>query len=172
MGLKRRILCAFALSVIIASPLGIPTAAHAQQSATLSTTSSSSRIRIDNFGRIDQRYFRGAQPMGHDYSDLAALGVKTVINLTSDDAQANERAMVEGAGMAYLHIPMTTHEPPTSAQLAQFLTGQRPGPSTGIRALRRRQAPHGSHDGGLPDHGPSVDGRTDLQGNEAVQVWG
>jgi tyrosine-protein phosphatase SIW14 len=30
--------------------------------------------------------------------------------------------MVEGAGMAYLHIPMTTHEPPTSAQLAQFLT--------------------------------------------------
>jgi tyrosine-protein phosphatase SIW14 len=121
MGLKRRILCAFALSLIITSPLGIPMAAHAQQSAPLSTTNSSSPIRIDNFGRIDQSYFRGAQPMGHDYSDLASLGVKTVINLTSDDAQANERAMVEGAGMAYLHIPMNTHEPPTSAQLAQFL---------------------------------------------------
>jgi protein tyrosine/serine phosphatase len=29
--------------------------------------------------------------------------------------------MVEQAGMSYVQIPMTTHQPPTSKQLAQFL---------------------------------------------------
>ena len=64
---------------------------------------------------------RGAQPEGRDYADLAALGIKTVINLTSDDAQTNEGSMVERANMTYVEIPMTTHEPPTAVQLAQFL---------------------------------------------------
>jgi protein tyrosine/serine phosphatase len=80
-----------------------------------------SRIQIDNFGQVDPNYYRGAQPKGHEYADLAALGVKTLINLTSDDAEPNEKAMTEKAGMGYLQIPMTTHEPPTAAQLAEFL---------------------------------------------------
>jgi tyrosine-protein phosphatase SIW14 len=80
-----------------------------------------SKIRIRNFGRINERYYRGAQPKGRDYLDLAALGVRTVVNLTSDDAQEGEREMVEGAGMTYVQIPMTTHEPPTAAKLAAFL---------------------------------------------------
>jgi protein tyrosine/serine phosphatase len=79
-----------------------------------------SKIRIRNFGRIDSTYYRGAQPKDDDYGDLAALGVKTVINLTSDDADATERTLVESAGMRYVQIPMTTHEPPTAAKLAQF----------------------------------------------------
>jgi uncharacterized protein (TIGR01244 family) len=81
----------------------------------------SSNIRIDNFGRVDERYYRGAQPEGRDYADLAALGVKTVINLTSDDAEPNEQSLTEQAGMRYVHIPMTMHRPPTGGQLAQFL---------------------------------------------------
>src|SRR5205814_4161784 len=35
--------------------------------------------------------------------------------------EANERAMVETAGMKYFQIPMTTHESPTPAKLDQFL---------------------------------------------------
>jgi len=78
-------------------------------------------VRIDNFGRVDATLYRGAQPEGRDYADLRALGVKTIINLTSDDAEPNEKAMTEGAGMTYVQIPMNTHTPPTSAQLAEFL---------------------------------------------------
>jgi len=78
-------------------------------------------IRIDNFGRIDGTYYRGAQPQGRDYSDLAALGVKTVINLTSDDASADEQGLVEHAGMKYVQIPMTTRQAPTAQQLSEFL---------------------------------------------------
>jgi protein tyrosine/serine phosphatase len=81
-----------------------------------------SAIKIDNFGRVDATLYRGAQPQGQDYADLKALGVKTVIDLTSDDADPNERAMTERAGMTYVQIPMTTHTVPTSAQLAQFLS--------------------------------------------------
>ncbi len=77
-------------------------------------------IHIDNFGRVDATYYRGAQPKGRDYADLAALGIKTVIYLTSDDASADEKGMVENAGMKYLQIPMTTHAVPTVAQLAAF----------------------------------------------------
>jgi len=78
-------------------------------------------VRIDNFGRISATYYRGAQPEAGDYADLAALGVKTVINLTSDDALAEEPGLVAKAGMKYVAIPMTTRVAPTSEQLDWFL---------------------------------------------------
>ena len=78
-------------------------------------------VRIDNFGRISATYYRGAQPEAGDYADLAALGVKTVINLTSDDALAEEPGLVAKAGMKYVAIPMTTRVAPTSEQLDRFL---------------------------------------------------
>jgi protein tyrosine/serine phosphatase len=82
----------------------------------------SSNIRIDNFGRINANYFRGAQPAGRDYADLAALGVKTVIDLTSNgEAEARESEMVKSVGMNFYRIPMTTHVVPTAEQVAQFL---------------------------------------------------
>ena len=60
--------------------------------------------------------------MGEDYADLAAIGVKTVINLTnSNDGQAEEKAKVEHYGMRYLHIPMSTRKPPTAEEIATFL---------------------------------------------------
>lgn len=80
-----------------------------------------SKIRIDNFGRIDAHFYRGAQPKDHDYGDLAAIGIKTLINLTSDDRDANEEALARKAGMRYVQIPMTTHRVPTAGELAQFL---------------------------------------------------
>jgi protein tyrosine/serine phosphatase len=79
------------------------------------------RINIKNFGRVSPTYYRGAQPEGSDYAALAALGVKTVINLTSDDAQAGEQQQVEKAGMKYLQIPMDTRRTPTAGELKQFL---------------------------------------------------
>src|SRR5262245_26727927 len=82
---------------------------------------SASKVQIDIFGQINNNYYRGAQPEGRDYADLASLGVKMLINLTSDDAEANEKAMAERAGMKYVQIPMTTHTAPTAEQLTHFL---------------------------------------------------
>jgi protein tyrosine/serine phosphatase len=76
--------------------------------------------RIENFGRVDDSYYRGAQPAGSDFAELATLGVKTVIDLTGDDYQPTEQRLTEAAGMHYVRIPMTTHQPPTAQQLSTF----------------------------------------------------
>lgn len=78
-------------------------------------------IRIDNFGRVDAVLYRGAQPSGQDFADLKALGVKTIVDLTSDDTDPREKAASEATGMTYVRIPMNTHTAPTAAQLTQFL---------------------------------------------------
>jgi len=80
-----------------------------------------STIHIDNFGQVTPTYYRGGQPHGSDFADLASLGVKTIVNLTSDDARADEPILAAKAGIRYVQIPMTTHATPTSAQIDQFL---------------------------------------------------
>jgi len=80
-----------------------------------------SAIRIKNFGRVNANYFRGAEPRDEEYARLASAGVRTVIDLRSHDVDAEDRLLVERAGMTYVQIPMTTHVPPTSAVIARFL---------------------------------------------------
>jgi protein tyrosine/serine phosphatase len=77
-------------------------------------------IRIKNFGRTNPNYYRGAQPDSRDYPALAALGVKTVIDLTRD-GRADERVLVQRAGMKFYRIPLTTSDRPSDASVAQFL---------------------------------------------------
>lgn len=81
------------------------------------------QLGIDNFGRVNDAYYRGAQPVGSDYADLARLGVKTVINLIGDsDLDATEQSSVEQRGMRYVPIPMSTRKAPTAQQLEAFLS--------------------------------------------------
>ena len=91
--------------------------------ASAQTIAAPPKLGIDNFARVNDNYFRGAQPVGSDYAELAALGVKTIINLTSaEDGQFDEREAVEKNGMRYVHIPMSTRRAPTDQELAIFLT--------------------------------------------------
>jgi protein tyrosine/serine phosphatase len=77
-------------------------------------------IKIKNFGQMDERFFRGAQPNESDYKDLAALGVKTVIDLQTETKDYEKRD-VEALGMHYVNIPMSDSKYPLSAQVEQFL---------------------------------------------------
>lgn len=106
---------------LLVSSLALPAVAQDPSGARPPAAADASSIHIDNFGRISDSYYRGAQPKGQDYAALAALGVKTVINLTSDDADAGEQMLVEKAGMHYVQIPMTTRVAPTITELAEFL---------------------------------------------------
>ena len=63
-------------------------------------------VKIKNFGQMDERFYRGAQPKEGDYRSLAELGVKTVIDLR-DDAKDYGRPAVEALGMRYVNIPMS-----------------------------------------------------------------
>jgi protein tyrosine/serine phosphatase len=108
-----------ALATVLAFSPATGTAAEKTRNVATSRIDSSS-INIDNFGQVNPAYYRGGQPNGQDYADLAALGIKTVIDLQKDGS-ATEGPLVESAGMKFYRIPMTTHEPPTRTQLAVFL---------------------------------------------------
>jgi protein tyrosine/serine phosphatase len=77
-------------------------------------------VKIKNFGQLDERFYRGAQPKEQDYKDLAALGIKTVIDLTADP-KPYERSTVESLGMKYINIPMIERKYPTEEATKMFL---------------------------------------------------
>src|SRR6266850_2123294 len=89
-------------------------------SASAETKSIAAKVQIKNFGRINDNYYRGAQPESRDYADLATLGVKTVIDLTRD-GRPDEPGFVEAAGMKFYRIPLTTSDRPSEAAVTQFL---------------------------------------------------
>lgn len=77
-------------------------------------------ISISNFGVIDGRIFRGAQPKDGDYASLKAIGVTTIIDLR-EDAKKDSRATAEAAGLRYVNIPMVDKGTPTEENAAAFL---------------------------------------------------
>src|ERR1044071_3994428 len=81
------------------------------------TDAALSAIHIDNFGRINEHYYRGAQPQGDDFT---ALGVKMVIDLASEGDGAEE-SNARAAGMGFVRIPMTTRAVPSPAVIEKFL---------------------------------------------------
>ena len=92
-----------------------------ERAATAAPASAVDNVRIDNFGRVNEHYYRGAQPKGRDFADLAAAGVKTIIDLAAEGDRAEE-ANARAAGMRFVRIPMSTHAVPTPQVIAQFLT--------------------------------------------------
>lgn len=77
-------------------------------------------IKIKNFGQMDERFYRGAQPKESEYKDLAALGIKTIIDLR-DDPTSYEKRAAEAAGMKYVNIAMSDTVYPKEEQVQQFL---------------------------------------------------
>lgn len=77
-------------------------------------------VKIKNFGQMDTNYYRGGQPKKDDYQSLAALGIKTVVDLR-DDPTSYEKAAVEALGMKYINIPMDDAEYPKPENISAFL---------------------------------------------------
>jgi len=99
--------------------LALATAAFAQDSAA-PNNDAALHVHIKNFGQMDARFYRGAQPGKDDYKDLAALGIKTIIDLR-EDPEAYERPLAESFGMRYVNIPMLGKKYPTAEATAAFL---------------------------------------------------
>jgi protein tyrosine/serine phosphatase len=104
-----------AIVAILALVFSFSTASFAK-----SKNSKFPNIGIKNFGQMDERFFRGSRPEEKDYSALAALGVKTVIDLT-DNSMEYEKPAVEAAGLRYINIPMVDKSYPSMDQINQFL---------------------------------------------------
>lgn len=103
-------------SFILAFVLGLSFIVSAQTSPSTDFPG----IKIGNFGQMDENYYRGAQPLPDDYASLAALGVKTVVDLRNDPVDY-EKAAVEAAGMKYINLPMSGWKKPKDSDIAEFL---------------------------------------------------
>lgn len=78
-------------------------------------------VHIKNFGRMDERFYRGAEPKGlEDFAALKGLGIHTVIDLQAKPEPA-ERGWVESLGMRYVNIPMVDKAYPKPEWVAAFM---------------------------------------------------
>lgn len=78
-------------------------------------------IYIKNFGQVDERLYRGAQPLELDvYTQLEKLGINTVINLR-DNPDPREKEFAFSAGMVFINIPIVGGNPPTHEQAEMFM---------------------------------------------------
>jgi tyrosine-protein phosphatase SIW14 len=76
---------------------------------------------LDNFARVNDRLYRGAQPTAEGYQRLKELGVKTVINFRSSHDYSSETL---AAGLDYIRLPIQADlfgsEPPSEDQVKTF----------------------------------------------------
>jgi protein tyrosine/serine phosphatase len=84
------------------------------------TVETSTKVKIKNFGQMDERFYRGARPKERDLKALASMGIKTVIDLT-DNSREYEQPAVEAAGLRYINIPMVDKKTPSMDQINEFL---------------------------------------------------
>ncbi|HEX8285716.1 MAG TPA: hypothetical protein VF588_20335 [Pyrinomonadaceae bacterium] len=87
-------------------------------------------VHIKNFGQMDERFYRGAEPKSlEEIKSLKELGISTVIDLQEKPAPA-ERGWVESLGMRYVNIPMVEKKYPRPEWVAAFMKAV-DDPSTG-----------------------------------------
>lgn len=75
---------------------------------------------VENFGKVNDNYYRGSQPDAEGFAQLKRLGIKTVIDLRKD-SRAEEPEQVRALGMQYFNIRMKANQAATPEQRDYFL---------------------------------------------------
>ncbi len=77
---------------------------------------------IVNFGRVNERLYRGAQPDELGIQNLKRLSIKMIINLRMPkDALKAEQDQANASGIIYTNLPLAGIGRPTDAQIAKIL---------------------------------------------------
>lgn len=77
---------------------------------------------VGNFHKVDNHVYRGGQPSGQGFHNLAKLGIKTVIDLREAGLRSvAEEKMVTEAGMRYVAIPMRGMHTPSNESVRKAL---------------------------------------------------
>ena len=114
--MRLKLTCSRTLSAVAITALALAQLTVAQASQQNVTPKSN----ISNFGCINENFYRGAQPKSRDFADLAAMGVKTVVDL-QEDGERNEEQMVKAAGMKFFRIGLSDSSWPSRDKAEQFL---------------------------------------------------
>jgi tyrosine-protein phosphatase SIW14 len=78
---------------------------------------------ILNFGQVNERLYRGAQPDAAGITNLSRIGVKTIINLrTTKSASKTEQAQARLTGILYTNMPLSGMKKPKTEEVRAILT--------------------------------------------------
>jgi tyrosine-protein phosphatase SIW14 len=105
----------------MALALGVISYARSNEKGSASSKSSHAAVDVDNFGQVTEFYYRGAQPKDDEYNQLAAIGVKTIIDLR-DDPKDYAKGLAEQAGLKYINFPLSDKDYPPPDTAPKFLT--------------------------------------------------
>jgi tyrosine-protein phosphatase SIW14 len=89
---------------------------------------------IPNPGKINDAFFRGAQPNQQGLEELKKLGITTIVDLRAEDRGKAEweKRESEKLGMKFVHIPIAGFAAPTNEEVVQFLSLFRDDPQQKI----------------------------------------
>lgn len=77
---------------------------------------------LPNFHQVNERLYRGGQPKEGGLEQLAALGIKTILNLRgAGDGADREAAAAKTLGMRYINLPLSNVGRPSDEQMARAL---------------------------------------------------
>jgi tyrosine-protein phosphatase SIW14 len=77
-------------------------------------------VKIENFGQMDERFYRGARPEPGQFAQLKELGISTVIDL-SDKPRAYEKQELDALSIKYIYLPIKDKGYPPAETVAAFL---------------------------------------------------
>ena len=78
---------------------------------------------LPNFHQVNEHLSRGAQPLKNGLQRLAALRIKTIINLRgADEGTRAEETEARAAGLRYFNVPMRDLSRPTDEQVERVLS--------------------------------------------------
>lgn len=78
---------------------------------------------IRNFGKVNDRLYRGGEPTPQGLSELGAMGVKLVIDLREASAGTDlEKTEVKQLGIKYVNVPFKPYSAPTQPQMEKVLS--------------------------------------------------
>ena len=79
--------------------------------------------KLPNFHEVNSKLYRGAQPKAGGVKELAARGIKTIVNLRGPGEGARkEEVEARAAGLRYFSIPFDRTGRPDDAEIKQVLT--------------------------------------------------
>lgn len=76
---------------------------------------------VDHLRAVDDRLWRGGQPTEQGYADLAAAGVRTVVDLRAERDLDVPTDLLAELGLPRVHLPIRDGQTPTTEQVATLL---------------------------------------------------
>jgi protein tyrosine phosphatase (PTP) superfamily phosphohydrolase (DUF442 family) len=75
---------------------------------------------LQNFEKVNDSLYRGAQPSDEGLKELAQMGVHTIVDLRGEGGRATKEAqLAKSLGMEYVNIPLDGFRAPTTDQVAK-----------------------------------------------------